>query len=99
MAAGKPSYQRSRTFLAKAIWAASVAVVSISVEKMVTDMPPIFGAGAEIRTRTLLRAAEFKSAASAVPPLRRGGGCYLAARAQPSSNSTLRTISQIDQAM
>ena len=29
------------------------------------------GAGAEIRTRTPLRAAEFKSAASAVPPLRR----------------------------
>ena len=29
------------------------------------------GAGAEIRTRTPLRAAEFKSAASAIPPLRR----------------------------
>jgi hypothetical protein len=61
------------------------------------------GAGAEIRTRTPLRAAEFKSAASAssatpartcmLAPPRRGSRVYA------MNSSSPRTISQIDHAM
>ena len=47
-------------------WSPQAGSMSGSVSATATD-----GAGAEIRTRTPLRAAEFKSAASAIPPLRR----------------------------
>ena len=51
--------------------ALTASASSASVRSLCCKLCCFYGAGAEIRTRTPLRAAEFKSAASAVPPLRR----------------------------
>ena len=62
--------------------AASGACTTVTRDVDAAASRPIRGAGAEIRTRTPLRAAEFKSAASAIPPLRhsrKGTGGYRAA--------------------